>query len=69
MLYIDQPDQVGLSYDSPMNGTYNQSNYGAEITPLMSNEPLPQWSPESLIGTFPSFNRKNTANTTANAAK
>ena len=67
MLYIDQPDQVGLSYDSPMNGTYNQSS--GEVTPLMPSEPLPQWSPDTLIGTFPSFNIANTANTTANSAK
>ena len=66
MLYIDQPNQVGFSYDKPTNGTLDILGNNVIIPP----EPLP--SGDSLFtllnGTFSSGNQSQTANTTAIAA-
>ncbi|KAK3316157.1 serine carboxypeptidase [Apodospora peruviana] len=66
MLFIDQPNQVGFSYDTPTNGSVNLLN-GEAIT---SPQPLPhdRTPPTFLNGTFSSLNSSNTANTTAIAA-
>ena len=68
MLYIDQPVQVGFSYDSLYNGTFNLTS--EVITPLEYNsssaasavDPLTSW------GTFPSQNPLTTTNTTVSSA-
>ncbi|KAK3955614.1 Alpha/Beta hydrolase protein [Pseudoneurospora amorphoporcata] len=65
MLFVDQPNQVGFSYDTPTNGSL-------DLTTGMSspNMQLPEGLPPNLFlnGTFSSSNIQNTANTTQNAA-
>ncbi|KAK3381390.1 serine carboxypeptidase [Podospora didyma] len=65
MLFIDQPNQVGFSYDTPTNSSLDLVS-GAYMAP----QPLPlnRLPPLFLNGTFPSLNTKNTANTTHIAA-
>jgi carboxypeptidase C (cathepsin A) len=65
LLYIDQPDQVGLSYDVPTNLSYNLVNQS--FSPL---SPVPDGRPNYsfLNGTFSSNNPSSTANTTQIAA-
>jgi carboxypeptidase C (cathepsin A) len=66
MLFIDQPNQVGFSYDTPTNGSLD----------LITNDVYspPQTRPSSrpadlfLNGTFSSNNANHTANTTETAA-
>lgn len=67
MLFIDQPNQVGFSYDVPTNGTLDLVE-GYAFTP-------PQRRPASrplgtfLNGTFSSMDANDTANTTVVAAE
>lgn len=65
MLFIDQPNQVGFSYDTPTNGSL-------DLTTGMSspNMQLPDGLPPSLFlnGTFSTGNPQNTASTSQNAA-
>ncbi|KAI9049072.1 hypothetical protein LZ554_006920 [Drepanopeziza brunnea f. sp. 'monogermtubi'] len=62
MLFIDQPNQVGFSYDTPTNGSLDL------LTSNLYNPPqtLPNSQPASTFmnGTFSSLNVNNTANTT-----
>jgi hypothetical protein len=73
MLYIDQPNEVGWSYDTPMNGTLNITS--GNVTPLQPGAPIPnQVLGSLLVGTFPTGNNfgvgtPNSANTTQNAAR
>ncbi|KAF2813710.1 alpha/beta-hydrolase [Mytilinidion resinicola] len=62
MLYIDQPSQVGYSYDEIVEGSYNVLD--GSITP----EKLPQ-NQTTIPGKFPSQNPATTANTTTLAAR
>ncbi|KAL1859599.1 hypothetical protein VTK73DRAFT_7533 [Phialemonium thermophilum] len=66
MLFIDQPNQVGFSYDIPTNGSMDLVNDATFIPP----RPAPEGRPEGtfLNGTFSSLNASNTANTTEVAA-
>lgn len=66
MLFIDQPNQVGFSYDITSNGTLNLLNSTIGIPPTA----VPQNQPASnfLNGTFPSNDYRNTPNTTDIAA-
>lgn len=67
MLYVDQPVQVGFSYDTLVNGTYNlESN---DVIPVPSGQDLPAQNVTLLAGTFASQNPQTTVNTTATAAK
>ncbi|KAI5779171.1 Alpha/Beta hydrolase protein [Geopyxis carbonaria] len=66
MLYIDQPNQVGFSYDVPTNGTLDVST--SETTPADFAAGVPRTNTTFLVGTFPSQNPAATANTTENAA-
>ncbi|MCJ1358428.1 MAG: hypothetical protein MMC33_008428 [Icmadophila ericetorum] len=66
VLYIDQPDQVGFSYDTATNGSLNLLNSALSIPP--KSVPPGQPSYTFLNGTFPSFNQQSTANTTEIAA-
>ena len=62
MLYIDQPNQVGFSFDVIVPGTYSV------IEGTVYNQTIPEnetWIP----GGFPSQNPDATANTTGLAAK
>ncbi|KAK3682600.1 Alpha/Beta hydrolase protein [Podospora appendiculata] len=66
MLFIDQPNQVGFSYDTPTNGSVDlvSGEAVAPPRPLPSDRPPPAF----LNGTFASLNPNNTANTTKIAA-
>lgn len=69
MLYIDQPVQVGFSYDTLANGTLNiLSSTLLPITANFSVSGVPQQNDSLFVGTFPSLNSSNTANSTGNAA-
>ncbi|KAL8782900.1 MAG: hypothetical protein Q9213_005012 [Squamulea squamosa] len=65
MLYIDQPNQVGFSYDIPSNGTTDES----EITIQDFTDGVPEQNNTFYVGTFPSQNPNTTANGTTNAAR
>ncbi|KAK2061016.1 serine carboxypeptidase [Colletotrichum caudatum] len=66
MLFIDQPNQVGFSYDVATNGSMDLFNANQSSPP----RPVPNSQPPItfLNGTFSSLNVNNTANTTATAA-
>ncbi|KAF5265035.1 hypothetical protein FOXYS1_4165 [Fusarium oxysporum] len=65
MLFIDQPNQVGFSYDTPTDGTINFLSENV-IEPPVSYPELPEWLVRN--GTFSSNNGNFTANTTETAA-
>ncbi|KAI5464731.1 Alpha/Beta hydrolase protein [Mariannaea sp. PMI_226] len=65
MLFIDQPNQVGFSYDTPTDGTLDFYQESLELPPV-SNSFDPDWSVAN--GTFSSGNGHGTANTTQTAA-
>ena len=67
MLYIDQPNQVGFSWDILTNGTLNLTSYA--YNPQDFSNGVPEQNNSFLVGTFPSQNPGNTANDTQNAAK
>ncbi|KAL0941879.1 carboxypeptidase S1 (serine carboxypeptidase) [Colletotrichum truncatum] len=66
MLFIDQPNQVGFSYDIATNGSIDLFNANQSTPP----QPVPNGQPPAtfLNGTFSSLNTNNTANTTETAA-
>ncbi|KAK5657932.1 hypothetical protein OQA88_2482 [Cercophora sp. LCS_1] len=70
MLYIDQPNQVGFSYDIPTNVTLRPTDFGLGWEPIpadFSNGiPTPNYT--QLVGTVSSQKLSQTANTTAFAA-
>ncbi|KAI0386385.1 alpha/beta-hydrolase [Hypomontagnella monticulosa] len=66
MLFIDQPNQVGFSYDVPTNGSIDLLTNKVYIPPAARPNSLP---PDAYLnGTFSSMNISNTANTTETAA-
>lgn len=73
MLYIDQPSQVGFSYDVPTNGTIRAVDY-AGWGPVLTTFPgdftdgVPEANYTNRVGTFSSQNLTTTADTTAHAA-
>lgn len=66
IIYIDQPAQVGFSYDVTSNGSLNLITNQIQVPPgnLPSNQPPSTF----LNGTFASNNQNQTANTTEIAA-
>ncbi|KAH9216392.1 Alpha/Beta hydrolase protein [Leptodontidium sp. 2 PMI_412] len=62
MLFIDQPNQVGFSYDTPTNGSIDLLTSDLYTPPQV----LPNSQPATTFmnGTFSSLNVNNTANTT-----
>ena len=66
ILYVDQPNEVGFSYDTPTNGSLNL------FTSIITNPAsgVPSGSPDSAFinGTFSSNNVNTTTNTTEIAA-
>lgn len=69
MLYIDEPNQVGLSYDTPTNCTVLVADEGEiSLKPTDFSSGLPQLNLTSRVGTFSSQNSTHTANGTAQAA-
>ncbi|KAJ9308922.1 hypothetical protein DTO217A2_1598 [Paecilomyces variotii] len=67
ILFIDQPNQVGFSYDKLTNGSLDllSSNYSFPPADVPPGQPAYTF----LNGTFSSNNPANTANTTAIAAR
>ncbi|KAF3481026.1 carboxypeptidase S1 [Arthroderma uncinatum] len=66
MLYLDQPVQVGLSYDTLANFTRNLVT--DTITKLEPNDPIPEQNATFLVGTYASRDGTKTAQGTRNAA-
>ncbi|KZF22817.1 putative carboxypeptidase S1 [Xylona heveae TC161] len=67
MLYIDEPVQVGFSYDVPSNGTLDLTTL--ETTYMDFSHGVPEQNNTFLVGTFPSGLLNSTANGTTNAAR
>lgn len=67
ILFIDQPVQVGFSYDVATNASLNLVNEAISYPP--SPVPNPQPSSTFLNGTFGSANPASTANTSETAAQ
>ncbi|OOF92156.1 hypothetical protein ASPCADRAFT_210566 [Aspergillus carbonarius ITEM 5010] len=68
MLYIDQPNQVGFSYDVPTNGTYDQLTELLDVT-SWEDGVVPQQNNTFYVGTFPSQEVQATTNSTSNSAR
>jgi len=71
MLYIDQPTQVGFSYDIPTNSTFSPDGMGIafQATPAdFSHGPIPESNLTYRIGVSSSGKASHTANSTAQAA-
>ncbi|KAE8391260.1 Alpha/Beta hydrolase protein [Aspergillus alliaceus] len=70
LLFLDQPTQVGFSYDIATNGTmvldYNEENN--KIVPGDFSVEIPDSNLTHRVGTFASQEPSNTANTSARAA-
>ncbi|APA11179.1 hypothetical protein SS1G_11382 [Sclerotinia sclerotiorum 1980 UF-70] len=62
MLYIDQPNQVGFSYDTPTNCSLDLLT--TDLYTPQQTRPNSQPADTFLNGTFSSLNVNNTANTT-----
>jgi carboxypeptidase C (cathepsin A) len=69
MLYIDQPDQVGLSWDVLKNGTQDLTDPDGNVTISDFSKGVPKQNDTFLVGTFPSQNLNSSANGTTNAAR
>jgi carboxypeptidase C (cathepsin A) len=67
MLYLDQPVQVGLSYDTLQNITNNLLT--GDITLLNATDPVPQQNSTFLVGTYPSQDVNTTAFGSLNGAR
>lgn len=68
MLYLDQPVQVGFSYDSLINGTIEESASPFLVTPFDATKGTPKLNTTHIEGIFPSQNVSNTASTSSTAA-
>ncbi|KPM39262.1 Carboxypeptidase S1 A [Neonectria ditissima] len=68
MLYIDQPTQVGFSYDVATNCSVTLNQEGPELVPTDFHGETPKLNLTSRAGTFGSQNLNHTSNTTAQAA-
>ncbi|OTB04624.1 hypothetical protein M426DRAFT_320739 [Hypoxylon sp. CI-4A] len=66
ILYIDQPTQVGFSYDTLQNVTKDLAT--GEAVSLNETDTIPEQNTTLLLGTYPSQNRNQTAIGTRNAA-
>ncbi|KAL7624533.1 hypothetical protein AAE478_006098 [Parahypoxylon ruwenzoriense] len=66
MLFLDQPTQVGLSYDTLQNIT--QDLVTGEVVRLDESDPIPEQNTTLLVGTYPSQIRNQTARGSRNAA-
>jgi len=68
MLYIDQPNQVGFSYDVPTNATFSPSDFGFVIEPTDFSKGVPDTNMTFMVGTVSSGKQNSTAHSTAQAA-
>ncbi|KAI1780248.1 serine carboxypeptidase [Hypoxylon cercidicola] len=66
MLFLDQPTQVGFSYDTLQNVTLDLVS--GRVVKLDESDPVPEQETTLLVGTYPSLNRNQTARGTRNAA-
>lgn len=66
MLYIDQPVQVGYSYDVPTNVTVSAKS--GEVVAQDFSSQVPEQNNTLLVGTLSSQNATSTANATQRAA-
>lgn len=66
MLFIDQPTQVGLSYDTLQNITENLVT--GQTLKIDETDTIPEQNATLLVGTYPSLSRNQTAKGTRNAA-
>lgn len=66
MLFLDQPTQVGFSYDTLQNVTLDLVT--GRVTQLLESDTIPEQNTTRLVGTYPSQNRNQTAKGTRNAA-
>jgi len=66
MLYLDQPVQVGLSYDVLQNITTNLVT--GETALLNATDSTPEQNATFLVGTYPSQDSNSTSLGTRNAA-
>ncbi|RMZ88721.1 hypothetical protein DV736_g4038, partial [Chaetothyriales sp. CBS 134916] len=69
MLFIDQPNQVGLGYDVLTNGTQDLLDPSGDVDVSPFDGRVPKQNTTFLVGTFPSQNEWSTANGTENAAR
>ena len=67
MLFIDQPNQVGFSYDVPSNGTLDTIT--GDVTLMDFSDGVPEQNNTFYVGTFPTQGTTSTANDTQNSAK
>jgi carboxypeptidase C (cathepsin A) len=67
MLFLDQPVQVGLSYDTLQNITNNLVTGDVEV--LNDTTQAPEQNTTFLLGTYPSQDGNHTALGSVNAAK
>ncbi|KAI1149593.1 carboxypeptidase S1 [Nemania diffusa] len=66
MLYIEQPVQVGFSYDTLHNYTYDLIT--GDTVALGPSDPIPEQNLTLLVGTYPSNNSTDTSQGSRNAA-
>ncbi|KJF60508.1 carboxypeptidase S1 [Coccidioides immitis RS] len=69
MLYIDQPNQVGFSYDTLTNVTRNTVAEESEWQVADFSQGVPEQNNTFFVGTTSSQNSRNSANSTMNAAR
>lgn len=67
MLYIDQPNQVGFSYDVLTNGTFDQITSAWDVSEWTSG--VPDQNNTFYVGTTSSQKPSSAANSTENAAR
>ncbi|KAK2595151.1 hypothetical protein QQS21_007111 [Conoideocrella luteorostrata] len=68
MLYIDEPNQVGFSYDTPTNATlYLTGEEGGKIVPTDFSKHPPEANLTTRVGTFSSQKPSHTTNSTEQA--
>ncbi len=70
MLYIDEPNQVGFSYDAPTNFTilYDGERERTKTATDFSKVDVPALNSTTRVGTLSSDDKLHTVNTTAEAA-
>lgn len=68
MLYIDQPTEVGFSYNKLRNGTYNWEDDKIVLQDFDDGH-VPEQNNTFLVGTFASQESESTMNDTRNAAR
>jgi hypothetical protein len=67
MLYLDQPVQVGMSYDKLTNITSNMDTGDVEVADFSSE--VPAQNASFYVGTYPSQNANLTTKGTENSAR